>query len=337
VGDPRALDAMGAKDLGGLGLEPDQVRDLVSGASEARARQEWDRAAEMGVRIVDRSHPEYPSLLLETVDPPLVLYIRGRGWPSLRPHVAIVGSRAPSAYGVNCAGSIAGDLAGRGVVVVSGMARGIDTAAHRGALRSGTTLAVLGTGVDRVYPSENRRLAEEITERGALISEFPLGTLPFPQNFPRRNRVLAGMTLGTLVVEAAERSGSLITARLALESNREVFAVPGPIHSPKSRGPHQLIQQGACLVTGWDDIARELAPAVELVSDDGPGTGPNPVPPAQAEILQCLSFSEEIHLDALLARSRAGPQEVYAAILELELGGLIRKLPGDRYIRNTIR
>jgi DNA processing protein len=337
VGDPRALDSMSLRNLVEIGIGADVARDLASRDSGERAAREWDRAISLGVRVVDLGHPDYPPLLGEIPDPPLILYIRGARWHPDKPHIAIVGSRRPTPYGVNCAGRIGQDLAERDVVVVSGLARGIDTAAHRGALASGSSIAVLGTGVDRVYPAENRGVAESLTQRGALVSEFPLGTLPLPQNFPRRNRILAGMSLATVVVEAAEKSGSLITARLALEANREVFAVPGPIHSPRSLGPHQLIQQGAYLVTGWQDIARELAPKVELIEREADqATGADTLSPCQAEILNCLSFSEDIPVDALLSKAAASTSEVYSAILDLELRGLVRRLAGDRYVRNEV-
>lgn len=340
IGDPRAMALARPADVVAAGVSEEIAVDLLSDESAGRARREWEQARSLGARIIDLSDPDYPALLRETPDPPLVLYIRGDGWRQDRPHIAIVGSRHPTPYGVNCAERIARDLAGRDVVVVSGLARGIDAAAHRGALRAGSTVAVMGTGVDRIYPAENRSLATAALEHGALISELPLGSLPLPQNFPRRNRILAGMTLATLVVEAAERSGSLITARLALEANREVFAVPGPIHSARSAGPHQLIQQGAHLTTGWEDIARELAPRVELIL---PTSEPAETPGAtlrttmgvpEKRLLECLSLSEPTGIDALLSRAGFSPSEVYSAMLTLEMQGRVRRLAGDRYIRN---
>jgi DNA processing protein len=338
IGNPEALDAHRPGDLVRNGIPEDVARALISDSSRRRARDEWERANSSGIRIFDIGHPLYPRLLGEISDPPLVLYVKGRLWNQPKPHISIVGSRRPSAYGVNCAEQISRDLAARGAVVVSGLARGIDTAAHQGALAGGSTLAVLGTGVDRIYPTENRTVAEAIIENGAITSEFPLGTLPLPQNFPRRNRILAGLSVGTLVVEAAERSGSLITARLALESNREVFAVPGPIHSIKSLGCHQLIQQGACLVTGWQDIADALDPAVVLTTGEaGSRTSDCRLSPDQVQLLKVLSPSEEISLEFLLGHATTPAANLYSAILDLEIRGLIRKLPGDRYVLNAIR
>src|SRR4029077_8313371 len=194
----------------------------------------------------------------EIYDPPIILYIRGQRWNADIPQLAIVGTRRPTGYGINCAERLAEDLAVRGLAITSGLARGLDAAAHRGALRGGTTYAVFGCGLDFVYPKENRRLADLVEENGAVISEFPLGTPPSPQNFPIRNRIIAGLSLGVVVIEAAEYSGSLITVRLALESGREIFAVPGNITSPNSFGPHALIRQGAKLVTNWQDVVEEL-------------------------------------------------------------------------------
>lgn len=335
IGDPRALALARPAHLLETGIGEDLATDLLSDESAARARREWEAARSLGARIVDLADPDYPALLLETADPPLVLYIRGEGWRPDRPHIAIVGSRRATPYGINCAERIARDLAECEAVVVSGLARGIDAAAHRGALRAGSTVAVMGTGVDRIYPAENRSLATAALASGALISELPLGSLPLPQNFPRRNRILAGMTLATLVVEAAERSGSLITARLALEANREVFAVPGPIHSPRSAGPHQLIQQGAHLATSWKDIARELAPRVEMILPESERVARQAVTLSSSEqrVLECLSLSEPTGMDAVLSSAGVGASEVYSAMLALEMQGRVRRLAGDRYIR----
>jgi DNA processing protein len=250
-----------------------------------------------------------------------------------------VGTRRPSPYGMGTAERLGAELAGRGVVVVSGLARGIDTAAHPGALSAGRTLAVLGTGMDVVYPAENRKLADSIAEKGALVSEFPLGTPPLPGNFPLRNRLLAGLALGTVVVEARERSGSLITARLALESNREVFAVPGPIDSPRSTGPHTLIRQGACLVTRWQDVVEEL-PAAErhrLLARDEPKTsGSTERDASERGVLAALSPTEARSIDSLLSNVAASPSEIYSALLALELEGLVRRLSGDRYVLSVL-
>ena len=335
IAEPDFLESLDRRDLAQFSI-PSKVADgLLSRSSEERAETEWDRASTLDIRIIDIRDPGYPRLLLETFDPPIVLYVREEQCDPTMPHLAIVGARKASAYGVNCTERLAADLAARGIVVASGLARGIDTAAHRGALSEGHSVAVCGTGLDQTYPSENRKLADSIASNGALLSEFPLGTPPLPSSFPLRNRILAGMTLGTIVVEARERSGSLITARLALEANREVFAVPGPIHSSKSVGPHRLIRQGACLVTGWHEVVDELPVEVrQLVSRnqtievDAPAlTDP------QRRIRDILSPAEETAIDTLLSKLDLAPSEVYSALLELELLGEIRQLPGDRYVR----
>lgn len=241
-----------------LRVPPDVISDLLSAKSAERAKLEWSRADDLKVAIVDILDPTYPPLLREIFDPPVILYMRGQKWDPDLPQVAIVRTRRPTGYGLNCGERLGEGLASRGIAVTSGLARGVDSSAHCGALRAGVTCAVFGCGLDFVYPKENRKLAEMVAENGAVFSEFPLGTPPAPQNFPIRNRIIAGMSLGVVVIEAAEYSGSLITARLALESNREVFAVPGNITSSKSFGPHVLVRQGAKLVTGWEDVVEEL-------------------------------------------------------------------------------
>ena len=256
--DPERVFDARHDEIEALGVPRDVIEDLLSPRSDERARKERERANELEVSIIDILDPAYPPLLREIYDPPIILYIRGKQWDPDLPQVAIVGTRRPTGYGLNCGERLAEDLARRGIAITSGLARGIDASAHRGAVRAGVSFAVFGSGLDFVYPKENRKLAEILEEKGAVLSEFPLGTPPSPQNFPIRNRIIAGMSLGVVVIEAAEYSGSLITVRLALESNREVFAIPGNITSVKSFGPHVLIRQGAKLVTGWEDVVEEL-------------------------------------------------------------------------------
>jgi DNA processing protein len=325
-------------ELEALGLPPEVADDLLSTRSTDRADREWDRAVQLGVDIVDILDPAYPPLLREIFDPPIILYIRGKRWDSGLPQVAIVGTRRPTGYGLNCAERLAEDLAARGLAVTSGLARGLDAAAHRGAIRTGVTYAVFGSGLDFVYPKENRGLADLVEENGAIISEFPLGTPPSPQNFPIRNRIIAGMSLGVAVVEAAEYSGSLITVRLGLEAGREIFAVPGNITSPQSFGPHALIRQGAKLVANWQDIVEELphpirekifAPLVAQME-----AAPEPkLDGMEAKVWKALSLQEAVSIDSLLAKLPISTSDVYSALLGLEVAGHIRQLPGKKYIR----
>ena len=330
------------EELEAQGVPPEVADDLLSPRSAERAEEEWRKAETLGVRIVDILHPEYPSLLREVYDPPIILYIKGSRWDADLPQVAIVGTRRPSGYGLNCAERFAEDLAAKGLAVTSGLARGVDAAAHRGALRTGVTYAVFGCGLDFIYPKENRKLAENTEKNGALISEFPLGTPPSPQNFPIRNRIIAGMSLGVVVVEAAEYSGSLITARLALEGNREVFAVPGNITSPNSFGPHVLIRQGAKLTTGWQDVVEELPhPIRERVllpliaqMDSKMKSAPEPsLEGSEKKVWALLSLQESVAIDTLLSRLPLDASDIYSALLSLETQNLIRQLPGNKYIR----
>ncbi len=280
--------------------------------------------------------PDYPPLLLQTADPPLLLYVQGAPALLAAPSVAVVGSRNPTAQGADNARAFAAALSAQGLVVVSGLALGIDGAAHAGALEGGVgTLAVVGTGLDRVYPARHRELAHRIAaagERGALVSEYAPGTPALPAHFPQRNRIIAGLTLGTLVVEAALRSGSLITARLAAEAGRDVFAVPGSIHAPQSRGCHALIQQGAQLVQSAADIidALHLARASSRPPESAPASAG-----AGDPILEALGH-DPVTLDALIARTGWPAHELAARLLELELKGLAARLPGGLYQRMTI-
>ena len=326
------------KELEQLGIPPEVADDLLSPKSAERAEEEWRKAASLGVEIIDILDPAYPPLLREIYDPPIVLYVRGKKWDAELPQVAIVGTRRPTGYGINCAERLGEDLAARGLAITSGLARGLDTAAHRGALRAEITYAVFGCGLDFVYPRENRKLAELVEEKGAVISEFPLGTPPAPQNFPIRNRIIAGLSLGVTVVEAAEYSGSLITVRLSLEANREVFAVPGNITSPNSFGPHVLIRQGAKLVTSWQDVVEELpypirakilAPLVAQMQ-----AAPEPqLDEAESKVWKLLSLHEAVSIDTLLSKLPLATSEVYSALLSLEISDYVRQLPGKKYIR----
>lgn len=278
----------------------------------------------------------YPPLLATIVNAP-TLYYRGAIVPEDALAIAIVGSRRPTPYGVEMAERLAGDLARRGISIVSGLARGIDTAAHRGALDAGgRTIAVLGHGLDLCYPPENRALGARIETSGALVSQFVEGTRPLAWNFPARNRTIAGLALGVVVVEAAERSGALITAGFAGDLGREVYAIPGRVTNETARGPHGLLRDGATLVRSWMDVVQELPPSWRsAVRDVGPITNASAgtvVPPDEAAVLAVLADDEAAHIDDVIGRSTMHPARVGAALLSLELGGLVRQLEGQRWI-----
>ncbi len=310
---------------------------------------EWDRLAdemrgvrEAGVRLVRYSDASYPERLRAIPDPPPVLYARGSPEAAGRAAVGVVGTRAPSAYGREMTRLLCRGLAAAGIAVVSGMARGIDGEAHETALSGGGgTVAVLGSGVDVPYPPEHRDLCRRIEENGAVLSEHPLGTRPLPHHFPARNRIISGLSLGVVVVEATERSGSLITARLALEQGREVFAVPGPAGAGRSRGPHRLIREGAKLVEDVGDIIEEIAP--QLAADpafapspdpDGASLGTVPLGGAAGTILRDLEAGP-LQMDEVIDRTGLPPHRVCEVLLEMELQGLLRQLPGNRYALNS--
>jgi DNA processing protein len=284
--------------------------------------------------VVTLGDPLYPPLLLQAADPPLLLYVQGSAALLSAPSVAVVGSRNPTAQGADNARQFAAGLSGAGFVVVSGLALGIDGAAHDGALKGGAgTIAVVGTGLDRVYPARHRGLAHRIAAAGALVSEFAPGTPPLPPNFPQRNRIIAGLSLGTLVVEAALQSGSLITARLALEADREVFAIPGSIQSALSRGCHALIRQGAMLVESPVEIVDALRRPVLSKPDAAP---PEAAPAAKAAdpLLEALGH-DPVSLDAIIARTGWPAHELAAKLLDLELDGQVARLPGGLYQRRS--
>ena len=282
----------------------------------------------------------YPALLGAIPSPP-ALHVCGSLEPGDALAIAIVGSRRPTPYGVEVAESLAADLAARGVTIVSGLAHGIDTAAHRGALAGGgRTLAVLGSGIDVVYPSENQALALDIERQGALLSQFPHGTAPLAWHFPARNRTIAGLALGVVVVEAGQRSGALITAGLAGDLGREIFAVPGRLTSDLSRGAHGLIRDGAILVRDWTDIVQELpAPwrCAVGVPAVGPGETGQTVAGTEAAVLAALKADEPIHIEQLAALIALTPGRLASALVALELGGRVRQLEGQRWVAVPIR
>ena len=325
------------------GLPAPVCQAIFAQSGLKEAEKEMEAAAKGGCQLVTYASEEYPPQLRQIPDPPLVLYVRGDARALSGPCVAMVGTRRPSAYGLQVALRLAHDLADRGLVIVSGMARGIDSSAHRGALEAkGRTVAVQGRGMDGIYPSENRRLAEKIVETGAVISEFPLGTGPQPENFPIRNRIISGLSLGVIIVEASEYSGSLITARLALEQNREVFAVPGNITSPQSFGPNHLIKQGAKLVDQWMDVVEEFPPEIRvqlLPVEEAAGEAEAPtlfetsLTPDQKAVFDTLRADEALFVDSIFGTVQLPQPRILAALLELEMSGLIRQLPGKNFIR----
>jgi DNA processing protein len=306
-----------------LNSRPDSLDELVD------VTWSWLSADTAQPRaVVSLGDAHYPTMLLEAADPPLLLYTQGRVELLQADSIAVVGSRNPTPQGADNAKAFAAHLSQAGLTIVSGLALGIDTAAHHGALEGvASTVAVVGTGLDRVYPSRNLKLAHRIADLGLIISEYAIGTPPLPENFPPRNRIIAGLARGTLVVEAALQSGSLITARLASEAGRDVFAIPGSIHSPQSRGCHALIKQGAKLVETAQDILEELCLPGDLARA-------NSRSPAELDdpLLVALGF-DPVTLDTLVARTGGTAAELNVKLLDLELDGQVARLPGQRFQR----
>jgi len=336
-------------ELEASGIPVVSAQALANGKSMELAQQEMVRAASAGVSCLCLEDAFYPARLKQIYDPPIIIYVRGNVEAVAQPGVAVVGTRHPTPYGIGMAERLACDLAARGLTIISGLARGVDAAAHRGAVSAkGRTVAVFGTGVDVVYPKEHNRLTEQIlTLGGALISEFSLGTFAAPQNFPIRNRIISGMSLGVLVVEAAEYSGTRITARCALEQNRDVYAVPGNVTNKNSWGPNTLIKQGAKLIATWEDVWEELPADVRLALQ--PQGGPesadlqnaslfpeSELGPHEKKIIVTLKADEATHIDEIV--ERLGPEisssEIFAALFELELSGKIKQLPGKNFVKS---
>lgn len=314
------------------GVGPAVVDGIRSGSWQRFAEQECKRLRTSGARLMTFTSADYPKTLFAIPDPPPFLYTLGV-MNTCQPAVAIVGSRKATSYGLLTAGRMADSLVRHGVNVVSGMARGVDTAAHKGALLAcGWTAGVLGCGIDKVYPPENRKLYDAMIEKGCLVSEFPLGTLPLAENFPRRNRIISGLSLGVLVVEAAENSGSLITAQYALEQGREVFAVPGNISFANCRGSNRLIKQGAKLVDCVEDILEELPVSGSIAPGAGVETSLRTfaLTPKEAAIYELLARAP-LHIDDIISQTELTAGEVSSMLLHLELKGAVTPLPGTHY------
>ena len=342
-GSPDAIFNASLTALEGQHLPAAVAQALHSRRPLSDAAKELAQVQAAGCRLLTWDEPQYPARLREIYDPPPLLYVRGNVELLNRHLISVVGARRPTPYGNQMAERISRDLADRGLVISSGLARGIDASAHKGALSSatGATIGVLGCGIDVVYPKENKKIFEQMEQRGAIISEFPIGTFPAPQNFPIRNRIIAGMALGVVVVEGAQYSGSLITARLAMEFGREVFGVPGHVTQPSSFGPNQLIKQGAKLVTGWEDVVEELPtpvraelmPVESASHEERAALVEGSLSPIERPLYGLLSVDEARHVDELVELSGLTSSEVLAALFDMELKSVIRQLPGKQFLK----
>lgn len=367
----RAIERIGAAErifqaslteLESLGMPASAAQFFFDGRARAIAEDEVKRIqAEPGVTFLTRDDPGYPERLQEIFDPPAVLWVRGPVGLLSRPSIAVVGTRYPTVYGSGMSEMLSRDLALRRMTILSGMARGVDTAAHKGALiAKGLTVAVWGTGIDVIYPKENKKLAEDIIANGGtIVTEFPFGTFPAPQNFPLRNRILSGLSIGVLVIEAGENSGTRITARCAMEQNRDVFAVPGNVTNKHAWGPNTLIKQGAKLTATWEDVWEDLPTQIRLELEDemaaqhaGHGSAANdrnesnssltaslfnqkPLAEPERLVFERLRQDESLQLDELIEGldGEMGSAEIFAALFELELAGRVKQLPGKNYVR----
>lgn len=356
---PQAIFRASRTELEGAGVSGAVAQSIVSGCTFDDAAAQQEKMAQAGATLITIGDPRYPQPLREIFDPPILLFARGRVELLQSFTLGVVGTRRPTPYGLAVAERLSADLTHAGLAIASGMARGIDTAAHKGALAAGgDTIAILGCGVDVVYPSENKKLAAEIVARGLLLSEFPMESVAFPQNFPIRNRIISGMSVGVLVVEGAQYSGSAITAKLAMDQGREVFAVPGNITSKLSWAPNLLIKQGARLVQDWNDVVSELPVESRrhlieqgrqrlLGEQGGAGVatsggetaslfnsrGPE-LDATARRTLEVLQVDAPIHLDDLIEKmENSSPSELIAALFELEMLGLVKQLPGKNFVK----
>ena len=343
---PLAIFRASISELESTGISGSTARSISSGCTFDDAVDQQHKMLEAGAGFVPITDPRYPGRLKPIYDPPLGLFYKGKLELADSVTVAVVGTRHPTPYGVAATERLAGDLATAGIAVVSGMARGIDSTAHKAALAAGgETIAVFGCGVDLVYPQENRKLYCDIVEKGLVLSEFPMGSPAFPQNFPIRNRIISGMSSGVLIVEGAQYSGSTITARLALDHGREVYAVPGNITSKMSWAPNLLIKQGAKLIQDWNDVfndlpaadRRQLAAKKAGQSDGYAPQIPLPLTPQEGlnkAILECLQVDTSTHIDLLLENlENYSSSELIAGLFDLEMLGMVKQLPGKNFVK----
>lgn len=341
IGSPERIFHASLTELESCSLPALVAQSIYKKESFKRAEKELAAIRNIsGCRLINWTEPEYPQNLLQIYDPPVLLYLRGDPQILNLPCLSIVGTRRPTMYGTQMAERLGRDLAARGVVIVSGMARGIDALGHQGALAAnGRAVGVLGTGIDVCYPKENKKLYEKVLERGAILSEFPLGTHPAPENFPIRNRIVAGMPLGVVVIEGAEFSGSLITARLAMEFGREVFGVPGNVTQTVSYAPNLLIKQGAKLVVNAEDVIEELPTPVRAVlvqaerqdSEQRNLLAASSLRASEKKVYELLHIEELRHIDELVENSGLNSSEVLATLFDLEMKNLVRQLPGKQF------
>ena len=342
-GGPEEIFRASLTELEGCQL-PAAAAQAVFGKSGFRdAEKELAEVKKAGIRLITWAEAEYPKLLTQIYDPPPLLYVRGNVELLSRHAISMVGTRRPTPYGNQMTERLARDLAERGLVIVSGLARGIDSSAHRGACAAarGGTIGVLGSGIDVIYPKENRKLFEEVEKRGAIVTEFPLGTYPAPENFPMRNRIVAGMALGVIVAQGALYSGSLITSRLAMEFGREVYGVPGNVTEPMSFAPNQLIKQGAKLVTNWQEVVEELPtevraelfPVEATTAEERASLFEGSLSPTEKRLFELIRIEEPIHVDELVEKTGLSSSETLAALCEMEMRGVIRQMPGKQFVR----
>src|SRR5713101_4128752 len=345
-GSPEGIFRASLTELEACRLPSAPAQAIQSRQARKEAEEELTRIRKLGCLLLNWDEPEYPQRLLEIYDPPPLLYVRGDPSVLNKHSISMVGTRRPTPYGNQVAERLGRDLAKRGLTIVSGMARGIDSLSHQGACRAahGAPVGVLGTGVDVIYPKENKKLFAEVEKRGALISEFPLGTHPAPENFPIRNRVVAGMSLGIVVVQGAQYSGSLITARLGMEFGREVYGVPGSITVDVSFAPNQLIKQGAKLVTSWEDVVEELPTEVRAelfevqttTREERAALLAEELSPTQKKVFGLLGVDDAVHVDELVERAELSSSEVLAALCELEMKGIVRQMPGKQFVKTLL-
>ncbi|HEX4006652.1 MAG TPA: DNA-processing protein DprA [Acidobacteriaceae bacterium] len=336
-------------ELEGLQFPAGSVQFIADGRARGAANQQLEELVKTGGSFLTYTDEAYPERLREIFDPPPLLWLRGNAKLLAEPSIAVVGTRHPTPYGSGMAEMLSRDLAHRGLLILSGMARGIDTCAHKGAIAANRpTIAVWGTGIDVIYPKENKLLAEQIVAGGgAIVSELPLGTFPAPQNFPLRNRILSGMSVGVLVIEAAEYSGTRVTARCALEQNRDVYAVPGNVTTKNAWGPNTLIKQGAKLTATWEDVWEDLPSQIRLQIEEREGLASNespaaslfreePLPPNEARLMSLLRPDEALQIDEIMEKLEAelSSSEVFTALFELELTGRVRQLLGKNYVKS---